>query len=238
MARRALRRLKTNSDLSQSLFLMSDLLPSGDETVRPPLERIFGTTTDDPLGRPLELEIGSGKGLFIRLAAAQYPDHDFLGIEAANHYAEYCAQKIVIDGLTNAKMISGDAAVFLRDGIPDDCLFAVHVYFPDPWWKRKQRKRRVMRADVLRWIYQKLRPGGHLHFWTDVSEYFVSTVSLIAKTTTFERLETPLAPDVPQTHFERRTRLAGELVYRSLYVKPLIPTRVPIETVTGNDDPL
>lgn len=215
MARRALRKLKNKPDISQHLLGLEQLpLPWSQEV-------LFGRCA------PLELEIGSGKGHFLRRAARQFPDHDFLGIEISEDYAEYCAQHLALRNIPNAKMLCDDAAKLLTEVLPDESLHAVHVYFPDPWWKRKHRKRRILRSDVVQMLYRHLIPGGILHFWTDVLEYYESTLILIAKTTEFEGPHLIPEPedtviDDYRTHFERRTRLHGEPVYRSFFVKPLL----------------
>ena len=100
----------------------------------------------------------------------------------------------------------------------------MHVYFPDPWWKKRHRRRRVLNEAFLADVVRTLKPRGKLHFWTDVQEYFDTTLELIAEHTP---LVGPL--DVPEkpathtldyrTHFERRTRLNAEPVYRSEFVK-------------------
>ena len=179
-------------------------------------EKLFGRVA------PLELEIGSGKGMFIAKAAGQYPQHNFLGIEIGVKYARFSAARLIRQNRDNAIMVCGDAALVLRDVIPSDTLAAVHVYFPDPWWKRAHRKRRVLRGEVLQLIESRLMPGGTLHFWTDVEEYFMSTLDLLAETTTlqgpFEVLEQEATDEMDyRTHFERRTRMHGEKVYRVMY---------------------
>jgi tRNA (guanine-N7-)-methyltransferase len=98
------------------------------------------------------------------------------------------------------------------------------VYFPDPWWKKRHRKRRVMCEEFLHIIERVLCPGGALHFWTDVEEYFQTTLALIAACT---RLAGPLpvaestsTHDLDyRTHFERRMRQAALPVYRSEFRK-------------------
>ena len=108
--------------------------------------------------------------------------------------------------------------------IPDTSLAAVHVYFPDPWWKKRHRKRRVMNETFMQHIERTLLPGGALHFWTDVEEYFQTTLELLAAHT---QLTGPIAvPETPaehdlayRTHFERRMRLTNEPVYRSEFRK-------------------
>ena len=173
---------------------------------------------------PLELEIGSGKGLFLRTAAQHRPEHDFLGVEIGKKYAIFSAAGLAKANLGNAVMICGDAAQFLEQWIAPDSLHAVHVYFPDPWWKRAHKKRRILREEVVKLIERNLVPGGTLHFRTDVQEYFETTLSLLAAAT---QLAGPydISENEPQhdmdyhTHFERRTRLHGETVYRALFVK-------------------
>ncbi len=212
MGRRALRRTDPCLDLSKYLRRVAEFSPAWDPRA------IFGRDG------PLEVEIGSGKGLFLRTAAAQRPDVNFLGIEIALRYAQFAAGALAKRGLANAVVAVGDAVEFFEEAVPAESLAAVHIYFPDPWWKKRHKKRRVMRASLAVRIQQSLLPGGSLHFWTDVEEYFHTALALLADAT---RLEGPL--EVPErapaddmdyrTHFERRTRLHGERVYRAEFRK-------------------
>ena len=213
MGRRALLGTDPSLDLSNHL-LTFDQLPS-------PLagERLFGRSA------PLQIEIGSGKGLFLRTAAAEHPQIDFLGIEVARKYARFAAAALAKRELPNAKMAVADALRVFAELIPDASLAAVHVYFPDPWWKKRHRKRRVMRPSLMRDVRRTLVPGGALHFWTDVEEYFQSSLELLAEHTDLEGplpvAETPAEHDMAyRTHFERRMRLHDEPVYRSEFRKP------------------
>ena len=152
------------------------------------------------------------------------PDVDFLGIEIAHKYARFAAAGLAKAGLTNGRVVSGDGTRIFAELIPDGSLAAVHVYFPDPWWKKRHRKRRVMNETFMQHIERTLLPGGTLHFWTDVEEYFQTTLELLAAHT---RLSGPIAvPETPaehdlayRTHFERRMRLSNEPVYRSEFRK-------------------
>jgi len=214
MPRRALTRIKINEHPGFSQYYRSL------EEVPKPLvfAELFGRTA------PLELEIGSGKGLFLRTAAQRNLEHDFLGVEIGKKYAVLSAAGIAKANLTNAMMICGDAAQLLDEWISPNSLQAVHVYFPDPWWKRAHKKRRILREEMVKRIERNLQSGGMLHFRTDVKEYFDTTLALLASAT---RLEGPheIPENEPQhdmdyhTHFERRTRLHGETVYRALFVK-------------------
>ena len=212
MARRALRKLDPSIDLSRCLCGVDEL------PIPWQPEKLFGRKA------PLEIEVGTGKGLFLASAAAETRERDFLGIEVSQKYARYAASRLAKRGLHNACVVHGDALRVFREVFSDACLAAVHVYFPDPWWKARHKKRRLMNAGFLADIERTLEPDGRLHFWTDVQEYFETTIELIKQVTRFDG---PLL--VPErraehdldyrTHFERRTRLSGEAVYRAQFVR-------------------
>ncbi len=212
MGRRSLRKVDPSLDLSGALKTIDQLPRPWDAMA------LFGREA------PLEVEMGSGKGLFLASAAAERPEHNFLGVEIAARYARFAASRLARAGLTNAVVVSGDGLALFRELLPDQLLLAIHVYFPDPWWKKRHKKRRVMNEAFLRDVERTLAPGGHLHFWTDVEEYFQGTLAIIAETT---RLEGPFdvsahdpAHDLDyRTHFERRMRLHDLPVYRSLFTK-------------------
>ncbi len=172
----------------------------------------------------VEVEIGSGKGLFLIQATQSNPDVLFLGIELAAKYAALAQSRLEQLGIKNGRCFCGDGVAIMADEVPDNRLDAVHVYFPDPWWKARHKKRRVLNEKMLVAIERTLKPGGIFHFWTDVVDYYDSTLELVSQVST---LEGPLYVDEPEskhdmdyrTHFERRTRLNGLPVYRCQYRK-------------------
>src|SRR4051812_26177459 len=85
--------------------------------------------------RPVELEVGSGKGLFLANAATAVPGHNFFGIELSRKYARQAAERVAKRSLGNVRVVAGDARLFLARYAAPASLRAVHVYFPDPWWK-------------------------------------------------------------------------------------------------------
>ncbi len=179
-----------------------------------------------PTGATVELEVGSGKGLFLQSAASEFPQHFFVGIELAVKFANRAAEKLANSNLKNAKMLRGDAQAFLRDTVPTNSLHRVHVYFPDPWWRNKHKKRRVLNDQAILDIERILIPGGEFHFWTDVLDYYelicgqvMDTTSLLGPKFIAER-QASHGMDYT-THFERRARLNGQPIYRALFVKPI-----------------
>ncbi len=212
MGRRALPKLDPQLDLSQHLRTVEELPLPWDSA------QLFAM-----LG-PLEVEVGSGKGLFLQAAATAMPDRNFLGIEVAHKYAHHTAARLAKRSLQNAMIVEGDAQRVFREFLPDRSLAGVHVYFPDPWWKKRHRKRRVINERFLHDVVRALMPGGKFHFWTDVEEYFTTGIALVAECTP---LAGPLAVAERQaehdldfrTHFERRMRLAKLPVYRSEFLK-------------------
>lgn len=212
MGRRALRKVDPSLDLTKQLKTFEQLPNPWDPAL------LFGRQA------PLEIEVGSGKGLFLRNAAAMQPETNFFGIEIAGKYAEFAAYMLAKRNLNNAVVAKADGLRIFAELIPDDSLQAVHVYFPDPWWKKRHKKRRVMRESFIRDIRRTLIPGGKLHFWTDVEEYFYSTLELISACTDLEGplevSEKPAEHEMDyRTHFERRMRLHNESVYRSEFSK-------------------
>jgi tRNA (guanine-N7-)-methyltransferase len=212
MGRRALRKIDPALDLSRHLKSW-DELPKAWAAVE-----VFGREA------PLEVEVGSGKGLFLETAAAAMPERDFLGIEIAAKYARFAAARLAKQGLSNAVVIHGDAQRLFAELLSDASLAAVHVYFPDPWWKKRHQKRRVMNERFVGNVARTLVAGGSVHFWTDVRERFDDTLELIARET---RLVGPLEvaerpaqhPLDYRTHFERRMRLGEQPVYRAEFRK-------------------
>ena len=177
---------------------------------------IFG---DD---RPVELEVGSGKGLFLANAATARPDRNFFGIEIAKKYAKKAAERVAKKGLVNVRVLPGDARSFLAKNCPPASLSAFHVYFPDPWWKARHKKRRVFAEPLMIEIERILIPGNPLHVVTDVEEYFGVIRELVAAHPRFTPLPEPEVKDPEHeldylTNFERKYRIEGRPIYRADY---------------------
>jgi tRNA (guanine-N7-)-methyltransferase len=187
-------------------------------TLTPPIDwtQLFGND------RPVELEIGSGKGLFLANAAQAHPDRNFFGIEMAKKYAYKAADRVAKRTLANVRVLPGDALLFLAKYTPPASLDAVHVYFPDPWWKARHKKRRVFAEPLIVDLERTLIPGGDLHVATDVEDYFRVILALMATHPRFEVQPEPLPTDPEHdndylTNFERKYRIEGRPIYRAHY---------------------
>ena len=171
---------------------------------------------------PVELEVGSGKGLFLANAATARPGHNFVGIELARKYARTATERVAKRRLGNVRVVAGDARLFLARSVPPASLRAVHVYFPDPWWKARHKKRRVFAEPLVADIERGLEPGGDLWVATDVEEYFGVIRDLLASHPRFQEQPLP-EPKAPEhdldylTNFERKYRIEGRPIHRTHY---------------------
>jgi tRNA (guanine-N7-)-methyltransferase len=172
----------------------------------------------------LEVEIGSGKGLFVLSSSGLFPERNYLGNEISHKYCHFAAYRLAQQKRINAHMLRGDGLKLFREHLPDASAVAVHVYFPDPWWKARHRRRRVMQPQFIGDIQRVLKPGGIFHFWTDVEEYFEETLELLK---VHSQLSGPHPVEVKEaehdldyrTHFERRMRRLEHDVFRSQFFK-------------------
>jgi tRNA (guanine-N7-)-methyltransferase len=124
-------------------------------------------------GQRLEIEIGSGKGTFLVNQAAAAPDTNYLGIEWAHEFYLYTADRVRRHALRNVRMLHTDATEFLQWRLPDAIAAVVHLYFSDPWPKKKHHRRRVVQDAFLAQVHRVLMPGGELRVVTDHDEYWV-----------------------------------------------------------------
>ena len=172
----------------------------------------------------VELDVGSGRGLFLVNASTSHPQTNYLGIELDYKEGQRAARRLWKRSQPNARVLGGDARIVLSRFISPGSVSAVHVYFPDPWWKRKHKRRRLFTDEFVDLAAAALQSGGLLHSWTDVEDYFGVIRALMDHHAAFETLEAP-AEQAPahdldyQTSFERRRRQLGAMIYRGLWRK-------------------
>jgi tRNA (guanine-N7-)-methyltransferase len=162
------------------------------------------------------LEIGSGKGRFLIGSAIEQPDRNFVGIEKSLHYYRVIRDRVAKRGLRNVRVINHDAFPVLQRMIPDASIAEVHVYFPDPWPRKREQKRRIIRPEVLTEIGRVLVDGGSGIYVTDHEEYFESAAPVLAA---FFRIEQRVPDDPPRTNYEAKYRAAGRTIYEVRFWK-------------------
>jgi tRNA (guanine-N7-)-methyltransferase len=121
---------------------------------------------------PVHVEIGSGKGTFLVAQARAAPEVNFLGIEWARKFYRHAVDRIGRWGLPNVRILRADAATFLHDFVPPESVDCFHIYFPDPWPKKRHHKRRLLQRATLEILVDRLKPGGQIRIATDHAEYF------------------------------------------------------------------
>ncbi len=130
------------------------------------LAAIFGNS------RPIEIEIGSGKGAFLLRRASDRPEVNLLGVEWLTGYAAYAADRVLRAGLKNVRLLCADAGQVFARCLADGSIQRVHIYFPDPWPKRRHLRRRLIKPEFVQSLRRVLRIGGTVHITTDHAEYF------------------------------------------------------------------
>lgn len=168
---------------------------------------------------PVEVEIGFGKGRFIVTSAEAHPDVDFLGVEIRDLLVEYTATRLAKRSLTNAKVMSADARVFMRGAVADGALDAIHFYFPDPWWKKRHHRRRIWKSPLFADFERALKPGGVLHLASDVAMVYREMCALADAQPGL--VHDPAADRAPlcTTNFEDKARIDGREIGRTSYIR-------------------
>lgn len=173
---------------------------------------------------PVELEVGFGKGAFLVDVAPVQPKINFLGIEIDKGLQLYVANRLAKRQYANVRVMQGDAGQLLAQHLADDSLQAIHVYFPDPWWKKKHRRRRVFNETFAAEAARVIQPQGFLYLATDVAEYFQVMMVMMAERSEFVTLdvgreEAADDPAKPATNFEKKARNEGRPVWRARFQK-------------------
>lgn len=168
------------------------------------------------LSEGIEVEIGCGKGTFMVNYCENHPELPFVALEWEASIAFQAAERIAKrPHLQHARVILGDAAPFLRDFLPRRCVQAFHVYFPDPWPKKRHHKHRTMRPDFLELMRGAALPGALFYFGTDHAEYNEAARELFASTPWLTMINPDAEPtEGIQTNFEIKYRKAGKPIYR------------------------
>ena len=180
---------------------------------------------------PVEIEVGFGKGRFLLETSKQHPQVNYIGIERARKYVELTRERFekyirhfkvdkASGTFSNVRLVWTDANYFLTRYVPIASVQAYHIYFPDPWPKKRQRKRRIFRnQDFLSALANTLKSdGGRLYIATDYQEYFGEIQERLSQVSVLRPIGKNLGPDIA-TNFEMKYTLEGREIYRAVYEK-------------------
>jgi tRNA (guanine-N7-)-methyltransferase len=166
---------------------------------------------------PTVVEIGSGMGETTAAIARSAPHADFIAVEVHGPGVGSLLNRIAAEGLPNLRVIRHDAVEVLERMIPDGSLAALHLFFPDPWPKKRHHKRRLVQPAFAALAARKLAPGGMLHAATDWPDYAEHMARVFSEEILFEKSEAGFAVR-PPTKFEARGRRLGHPI-RDLYFR-------------------
>jgi len=171
---------------------------------------------------PKVLEIGFGNGEALHYAAKHDPSRDYLGIEVHAPGVGHLLNALALENTENVRLYRHDAVEVLGQEIKDEALTAIHIYFPDPWHKKRHHKRRLIQTNFAELLVRKLQPNGLLHVatdWQDYAEHMWDILDLTQglRNCAGPRGSIPRPAWRPQTRFERRGQKLGHEVWDLLY---------------------
>lgn len=173
---------------------------------------------------PIIMEIGFGNGESLAKMAADNPDTDYIGIEVHRPGVGHLMMLLDQQALTNVRIYCHDAIDILEHKLPDASLAGVHLFFPDPWPKKKHHKRRIVRPSFIALLLKKLKVGGYFHAATDWENYAESMLEVLsADSGLINSSETgdycPRPEYRPLTKFEQRGMRLGHGVWDLIFTR-------------------
>jgi tRNA (guanine-N7-)-methyltransferase len=162
-----------------------------------------------PKAQPLEVELGAGDGSFLAKYAEAHREHNFIGVERLLGRLRKIEKKSLRAGLENVALFRIEASYFLEFLLPEKSVSALHVYFPDPWPKRKHRKNRLVNEPFAELVGKVLLPGGTIFLRTDDADYFSQMTRVFGANPGFDKREVPAELLSFVTDFERNFHLRG-----------------------------
>lgn len=161
------------------------------------------------------LEIGSGKGRFLVHSAIADPQTNYIGIEKSLHYARVIEEKLRKRALPNAVIVNYDAVEVLQKLMPAECIDEIHIYFPDPWPRPRERKRRLIRTEVLEAFAKVMKREGVGYYVTDHREYFEKAAVEIEKV--FDAVVERDVKVAARTNYEEKYQIEGRPIYQATF---------------------
>jgi len=200
---------------------LDDLLPRYGVPFRPvalDLDRVYGR------GAPKVLEIGFGMGETTAAIAQAHPGNDYLGIEVHSPGVGALLKRIAEFGLTNVRIVQHDAVEVLQHMLAPDTLDGVHIFFADPWPKKRHHKRRLIQGPFIALLATRMKPGTYVHLATDWEDYALQMLEVLSGESALENTVEKFADRPatrPETKFEARGLRLGHRVWDLVFRKRL-----------------
>lgn len=175
------------------------------------LEELF------PLPQPVEVELGCGDASFLVEYARRKPERNFIGVERLLGRIQKLDRKGRRAGLANLRGVRIESSYFLQYLLPPHSALALHIYFPDPWPKKKHRRHRLIGDRFPALARDALAPGGVVYLRTDDTDYFQQMTDVFGADKTFQKMETPVELAEITTDFERDFNTRGIKTLRAAY---------------------
>jgi len=202
-------------------FILPFIIPSKSKDLNahfvdnPPIRldysAIFGNTN------PVEIEVGFGTGKFLTTAGKLFPAINYIGLEITRKMVHHVANQAQEGNLSNVKVVHCDGRLYMKYVVPSASVNRVHVYFPDPWTKKRHLKRRVINQEFFDSAYCALKPQGFLNLYTDHKEYFEYFLEEREK---FDRFKDTVDMGFyTPTGYEQKWTREGRDIYRAVLQK-------------------
>ena len=169
--------------------------------------------------RPFHVEIGFGRPHYLCEHAAANPSIAMLGFEVKRRWCRMAAKRAQREGLTNIRVIEGDARAYMAHWSDEETVDGFHVLFPDPWWKKRHHKRRLFSDAFVAMLYRLLRPGGSITFRTDVEPYADHVLEVIAEHGGFSWEHDSVTEGSPTSHREKKCAMVELPVCSYRFIK-------------------
>jgi len=186
------------------------------------LDAAFGRAASNSNPAPRILEIGFGMGEGLAEIAAAHPENDYLGVEVHTPGVGALLKQLGERGLTNVRVIQHDAVEVLTRMLAPASLAGVHIFFPDPWHKKRHHKRRLIQSPLVQLLASRIQPGGYIHLATDWQDYAEQMLAVLSAEPLLTNTVTDYAPRPdtrPLTKFEQRGIRLGHGVWDLLFCR-------------------
>jgi len=180
-------------------------------------ESIFGND------RPVEVEVGCGKGRFLMERALAYPDRNLLGLDWGIPWLRRTGRRLGKAGIENVRLLRTNAKHVLQHLVPAGSLTALHVYFPDPWPKKRHRKRRLFDDETTAAMERILAPDGRLHVATDQDGYFEEILEVLARCTRLRHLPEERTAGGRISSFAVKYAAEGRRIHEAVWARKEAP---------------